>query len=279
MSGMQYEERYVAFLDILNFRKLVEDETKTELLYNKLDAANRFPDVVKVAQNRGYDLVRKFHILESTVISDSIVVSVSAYEPDGLKLLMQHVAALWEAFISDQIMLRGAITRGKAIHKNKIVLGPAVVRAYSLESVACYARVIIDDVLMSSDKEYLESSNVLKDLDGQWVFSIVAEMLLQGTSKNGPEHAESLVKLYKFVINQEKEVIGKPYIYKKYVQLHRHLNLAMIGLKDNEKVILEPKILVKVPELPDGCIARYECKGCQFYTGEKRDCEKRSKST
>lgn len=278
MSKLQYEERYVAFLDILNFSKLVEDEANLGLLYDKLDAANKFPDVTKVAQERGYDLLGRFHILESTVISDSIVVSVSVNEPDGLKLLIQHVAALWEAFISDQIMLRGGITRGKAIHKNKIVLGPAVVKAHSLESVACYPRVIIDECLMSSDKEYLNSINVFQDFDKQWVFSIIAEMLLQGTSRNGIEHAESLEKLYGFVIEQEEKARSNTYVYKKYVQLHRHLNLAMIGLKDNEKVILDPVKLVEVPELPGDCINKFSCKGCSYYTDEQRNCDKGSKS-
>ncbi len=43
------------------------------------------------------------------------------------------------------MLLRGAITYGKIVHNNQMIFGPALVRAYELESKkAVYPRVIID---------------------------------------------------------------------------------------------------------------------------------------
>ena len=165
-----YENKIVAFVDILGFKQLIET-TKTlperlkkiidQIQYlkawdstgpNKWTSQSLFSqdDLVINAPSSEQDKYNIQDIVTCTSISDCIIVSVPF--DDGT--FHQHLSALVSelSFIGSKLLLsgvaiRGAITVGKIIHaKSNLLLGPAYVEAYQLEeNVAVYPRIILSE--------------------------------------------------------------------------------------------------------------------------------------
>lgn len=85
--------------------------------------------------------------VRTTQFSDSIVISFPWIEEDNSII----AAFLWIKYLQvflvmeHDVLLRGGITIGDIIHNEKMIVGPAMINAYILESkYALYPRVIID---------------------------------------------------------------------------------------------------------------------------------------
>ena len=125
-------EKYVAFCDILGF----SDKVLTSFV-DTLETYRQFAD-----------LVAKFPLtdVEITVYSDAVLVVSSSLAP-----LLQAVQGLWFYALSHDLMLRGAITKGRywELQKGKhlFVASDALVRAVRLEkSIGVPAIFIADDI-------------------------------------------------------------------------------------------------------------------------------------
>lgn len=147
----QYERRVVLFLDILGFRSLIE-QRKEEQVYKVFTGLNRLREM-SFNGSGGSEL---------TMLSDSIVLSVSLEERlvrQGLREgfdLASHFAYL---FLEEGILTRGGLTIGDIYHNGNIVFGPALNRAYALESeLAKYPRIIIDDCLRAELITYIDKT-------------------------------------------------------------------------------------------------------------------------
>jgi hypothetical protein len=135
---MAYEERYVAFIDILGFREMVARMRRAPTFYNdmlaNLGAMRRTlpPREVKAATD-----------LRVQTFSDSIVLSTGP-TPDGLWHLLFVVHDLTNALLPRGIFIRGGVARGRMHHESDIVLGDAMVEAYDIESkVAGHPRIVL----------------------------------------------------------------------------------------------------------------------------------------
>jgi hypothetical protein len=138
-APVAYERKVVVFYDVLGWRqKIVEAGTD-------LDSINVLKTTIhgwsllagSDIQNRGY----KTRI---TTFSDNVVISEPVDGPNFQFLLFRlgylQVIAAWSG-----ILVRGAITIGDIVHDENIVFGPALNRAYELESKqAVYPRIILD---------------------------------------------------------------------------------------------------------------------------------------
>ena len=117
-------ERIVAFIDILGFKKLTDELQEKSLLdiispLYFAEASNY--DQKKIYQNVGLD---KLHTIEVTFFSDSIVISCDIKE---ISSLISHVKLLSSSFIKYGLFLRGGIAYGKLFHNDRIIFGPATV--------------------------------------------------------------------------------------------------------------------------------------------------------
>ena len=138
-----YEDRVTAFVDILGWRSLVEkDEDRARDIANVLlrTYSNGFAAAEAELAERGFggqSSVRK------TLFSDCFVISSFMAEREQLLRIVQEVV---RTLLLSKLSARGAVTFGKLIHQpNGLVVGPALVRAYELESrEADYGRVLLD---------------------------------------------------------------------------------------------------------------------------------------
>ncbi len=127
------DNRYVVFCDILGFsnRILVD-----------------FDQALEVYKQFGESLSSDFHFNEvkATMYSDAILLTA-----DSLARLLVAVQMLWFLALQNNLMIRGAITKGRYWEKRQgdhlLVASDALVRAVNLEkSVGIPAVVIADDV-------------------------------------------------------------------------------------------------------------------------------------
>ena len=184
---MNYEQRIVAFIDILGFRALL-DETISK---DGADISSRIDEVVRAYESirEIWDLDKKSESLspstysskQVTIFTDSIVVSFKAEEPSEVFFTLLEIKWLIMRLLNHRILCRGAVTLGKLIHKDEYIFGPALVEAYTLESrAALYPRVILDrniveagatfkskDHTSKQELEYVESL-LERDSDGMY---------------------------------------------------------------------------------------------------------------
>ncbi|WP_248928667.1 hypothetical protein [Paenibacillus hamazuiensis] len=135
---MKYEERIIAFIDILGFKNLVNDESKCEDIgaILKLPYLIRQDNMAKMLKIKGVMM---------TSISDSLVFSIRLKERGAMNKITKLLTVFTQSLLSQHgLLLRGGIAVGKIYHDNDIVYGPGLVKAYELESkIAVYPRIVM----------------------------------------------------------------------------------------------------------------------------------------
>lgn len=133
---INYENKIVAFLDILGFKKAVTTKTAEDIFFAL--------DIVKIQIEFQKEMRERYHYDENFIVqifSDSIYFS---YPSDRGWDLVRDVAGLMARVAGYGFYYRGGITYGKVFEDEKILFGPAIIEAYMLESqVAIYPRVIV----------------------------------------------------------------------------------------------------------------------------------------
>lgn len=181
-----YEDRIVAFVDVLGFKGLVDSsKNDVKVLRNITSALSTLYEWIWKWEADGGDSSFAF-----TQFSDSVVLSALADTQDSFEMLLQLMLGIVDIAYSNCIIVRGGIARGKLIHDNEMVVGPAMVDAYFLESqIAKYPRIVISDELKTEFEvnlqEYVDSqpnlteipsfNKIFKqdDVDGLWYMDYI----------------------------------------------------------------------------------------------------------
>lgn len=152
-----YEDRVVAFIDILGFSELVKhSESNNDLINYILEALHEMDSMKRLKSEEDEEIGQ----CEIAVFSDTIVLS---YKADFLHLLTFSVIYLQAILLTKGILVRGGISQGKLYHRDNIIFGPALIDAYLLESSSAkYPRVVIDGKLI----ERITGTLFIKDFDG-----------------------------------------------------------------------------------------------------------------
>lgn len=151
---MEYEDRIVCFLDILGFKRHIrrtdtkDSEENTRNINNIVSAIQDirfFTDIEELQETEGKQV---------TQFSDSLVISFLSNEESGVFHSLLLIMWIQVSLVKHGILCRGGIVRGKLIHTEKFLFGPAIVNAYKLESkAALYPRVILDETIILSGVE------------------------------------------------------------------------------------------------------------------------------
>lgn len=140
LAALGFEERYVAFLDILGFAKIVESFDK--------DPERAEALLVALQQVRDSKVGRSATL---TAFSDSIIISVPANKPTSSFDILTTCVYFIQMLAERNIFLRGGISAGPMIHREGLLLGSGFVRAYRLESQLAHTpRILIDDKIIRS---------------------------------------------------------------------------------------------------------------------------------
>lgn len=204
-----YENRVVAFIDILNFKNKINatediDDPKAKIQLEKLI------HVLEYIQ-KGFDNILKTNqtAFQVTMFSDSVVFSVKETDSITFISIIEILKHLQINLIKDGILLRGGIVYGKIIHDERKIIGPALIDAYELEGKsALYPRIVIDPDILKTDtnitestaglfnvSDFLNKQLIQEDFDGTYYvdyFSDASAHIEQGTSE---DHYSTLRKL------------------------------------------------------------------------------------
>lgn len=226
-----YEHRLILFLDFLGFREIVEETTDDrEALVRLISALNAIGriDEDAIAASR-----------QVTQFSDSVVVSYRVDEMSGVFWLLDAMAMTIIELASRGYLLRGAVTVGDLYHDDRHVVGPAMVRAYEMESRdAIVPRVIIDPEVIAvarehrsemhtpDDEEGYVRSFILGDDDGQHYFDYVSwRSVVEVVGAEDESYGAYLSRIGQIVSNGLQH--SDPRVLRKYLWLYRHYKDAI----------------------------------------------------
>lgn len=165
-QNINYQKSFVAFLDVLGFKKLVysQDSRDKEKLKRYFGIVNEAIKYLKKIPSKSD--------IGSIIISDAIILSVpqqSVQEDniDRLRHLCVAVGLIQLHLALKNIWVRGAISSGDAYFNpiNNQIVGPAYINSYMLESnLANSPRVILDSKIIDelnfpSSAEFIDDIN------------------------------------------------------------------------------------------------------------------------
>jgi len=149
-----YREKYVLYLDLLGFSKLVEKVGQDVLERHRVVEALK---LVKGTLSENPAIYLQF-----TCFSDCIVLSAQAV-PHALWQIFQSIETLTCNLLQYDILARGGLTRGPMHHSKDFVFGTALVKAYDIERNQASAPL----VLLSSEVAH-DALKLGPDF-GQWL--------------------------------------------------------------------------------------------------------------
>jgi len=198
----QYEERYIAFIDILGFSSLVERSEADVNLLERLTSVLEDVRMYKKLEEHmdAFDSNHPLHFFQNmfkmTTFSDSILISTKI-NTIGLGEIIFISAIICNRLLHQGVFTRGAISKGKLIHTNTIVLGPGLIRVYNLQKdAAIYPRILIDENIVH-DMDALANQGGSPDLrrqdfDGLWHLHIFHPSILELNSHTSKSEYSAL---------------------------------------------------------------------------------------
>jgi len=150
MPNIEFSDKFIAFIDVLGFKKLVEaaEAGNDQVLNEVLDVLTDFgsAEYRKRFEVTGPKICPQSSCLQrsldfrATHISDCLVVS-SEVSPAGVINLVHHCWAVVLYFLQKGVMCRGHITRGQIFHTDTQFVGTGYQKAYENEAkVAAFKR-------------------------------------------------------------------------------------------------------------------------------------------
>lgn len=161
-----FEERTIAFVDILGFRDLVERMNNEPCLFSVVKTAL---ERVRLKEKYVKGLLRASipeDALEMNSFSDSVVISARG---DGHFGVLASCSSLAAVLMQQRILCRGAVVQGLIYHSEGIAFGEGLIRAYEGETrAAVYPRIVVSDEVQRLAQGQYERDLLAQDSDGLW---------------------------------------------------------------------------------------------------------------
>lgn len=155
MGEREYKECYIAFLDLLGFKDLIDNEKTTCEDIAKLFDEIRIEYPVTIEEEKRY--LMDFDALKQKIMSDTICLYVDSSITNSLAGLISTCDYLQVRLLRRKtpMLLRGAIIKEKIYAKGDITFGPGVSKAYLMEEkTAKYPRIILTKNLIDEWKTH-----------------------------------------------------------------------------------------------------------------------------
>lgn len=169
---LKYTKKVIAFLDIMGFKSIIDKTTDNssfcELLISNLIELKGMENKKSLFSNERIEEGKNV-----TVFSDSIVISYDLSFHNAIDKIIFDIILIQIDLIAMGLLLRGGVTIGDVFHDGGVVLGPAINRAYEIESkLSIYPRIMVDPILVkyayknpiSNDSRESSKNNILRFL-------------------------------------------------------------------------------------------------------------------
>ncbi|OME73992.1 hypothetical protein BK120_32460 [Paenibacillus sp. FSL A5-0031] len=197
MKSINYSIRNVAFIDILGFSDLINKSGKHNTILKSIyESLTIMRDMKNIIPENGVDELSP----QVSVFSDNIVISYINDNRESEFLLIRDCIFLYLSLLTKGILLRGGITTGELYHDENVVFGPALVKAYKIESkFSIYPRIVVDDTNYYSE---LNGSLYKRDFDGLVYIDPINNLDCVGKAFNESPF-EILSSIHDQIVNKE----------------------------------------------------------------------------
>lgn len=165
-----YEERVVIFLDILGWKAFIKASEENQQFIKEM--GNTLYNIHFIINDMVPALCHHLTKIEITHFSDSIVISLLCNEHTETQMASILQLIYSTLTFSGGLFLRGGITKGKIFHRGSAVFGPALVRAYELESKDIFGkwpRILLDpDKFLNPSPKSWEEDSGNNGIDNIW---------------------------------------------------------------------------------------------------------------
>lgn len=249
---MNYEDRFVLFLDILGFKSIIdktiekdiENKQAIETLYNNLDEIRSF--LIQRLKEHKSLIYKDNKSVQVTQFSDSIIISFESDKNATLLILIRTIQELLIKLVNNGLLCRGAISFGKLIHNDKIIFGPALNDAYETETkAAIYPRIVLDKSIIALGK----SSKLKASQFGEREEVILEFLAKDSDEKYYIDYFSKSVYDYEYVTNIQNYLTNlrtiivngsrftKPDLKVKYGWMKNKYNVLLEILQSEKKII------------------------------------------
>ena len=242
-SSLDYRQRVVAFIDVLGFSNLVKASAAGVSAHNKI---NRLIAIYTVFDWFVPQILN--NLVEGGFFSDTFILSA---EIDRVLYLFRETGNLCRYLLLQGFPCRGAIVAGLLHHRQRIIIGPALVDAYRAEqSVAIYPRVLVDEAsrnywaeecavnsvhshLKSLVKRDCDGHHYLDIFDPQWNAFVPWTDFVPAADAVPSDPAQFLSAALKQIREGLRVSSGNANVHAKYVWLERKCrsHAAALGLE------------------------------------------------
>lgn len=239
MPKIKFEERAVAFIDVLGFKDVVDaagqggnKHAELEALIDLLESAIPNLDGT-VSPTVPKDLIPK-HIY----ISDSIILSApltSSEMPNyrGLSILVMRAIQISHLLLSKGYLLRGGVSVGSVWHTDSNIVGPAYQEAYQIETKTLVPRV---ELSPGAKNHWLNteghSNKMCLDYMNTFMVNVLHEFYIQNDSYGAAERAfenySRIVDSNLRATNHPESVRYKWWWFKEYLESEVERNAYII---------------------------------------------------
>ncbi len=254
MDYINYEDRIVAFIDILGFSEIVKESITNKDLLDKIyfslfmlklneNPKNWNSSMLELEEDFQKKDKSKFEIndnLKCTQFSDCITFSVK-YNDDNFhevfSSFLSRICLIGSQLLYFGVVFRGGISIGKLHHSSEnVIIGPALVDAYNIESkIAKSPRIILSKSLIqklnypikTTDDRYPYHGYIKRFEDG-----LVGSTQLSALEVLQKHIGEYLINIKKEIINGLDDNIDNPSVFEKYKWLMNEYN--NLNIIDNE---------------------------------------------
>ncbi len=261
---VSYRPSIVTFIDILGFRSIVANQSPHEI----------FQTVERVQQHAGYtdeDLVSETSLdteiswTRCVFFSDSVVrvrpIDVEFHDGSLFHELIDLVHAQGE-LAHKGIFIRGGLTVGDIHQGDNVIFGPAMVRAYDLESsYSDYPRIVIDPIVLRAlraDKRLRSEHNsvaqelehikrlVRKGDDGLYFIDYLGAF--QNEMDEPSAFPEYLAGVKAHIVSQAVSASSNLAVLKKFLWMAKYLNAVAAAHFDYRSY---PEAFITSTDIPD----------------------------
>lgn len=239
-----YSNRVVCFLDILGFTDLFvrsgrdQEGNPNTTLYDQVLSA--FEEVVAGAASKKSYLEEKNVLpqgsVDITYFSDSVVISCSRTTHGAEGRVLQRAGTLARQLLLRGLASRGGIDYGVTYHKQGIVFGEGMFRAYYLESkVANFPRIVVSEEVGSTLKRKVRGTGarfVLSKSEGGLYYLNIFK--LAGGKGSTTNQLRSIAQAIGTGLWEARKS-GRPDIVAKWFWLREECNKEIRGLNKRAK--------------------------------------------
>lgn len=199
MPKIKYENRAVAFVDVLGFKALVASSQTSRAALGQVQSLVNLLGTAIPALNAGVSSnVPSKLFPRHLYVSDCIILSapLSVSHPDwrqynGLEILVMRVIQITHMVTDAGYLVRGGISIGKVWHGKSNIVGPAYQEAYQLEACTGMPRVELSAGARSHwNSGFCATSRMCVDYNGHFMVNGFHDFYVQ----NGMPARDALLK-------------------------------------------------------------------------------------